>query len=277
METARVLTVDVEDWFHCLEPEPGKWSEFERRVEVGTIHLLDILRRKGSSATFFVLGDVARNQPDIVSMIAAEGHEIGTHGMYHRFVYEQTPEQFRRDLLESMDLIESITGKRVTAFRAPFFSITRDSLWALDIIAEAGIRVDSSVFPVRNPRYGIPDAKRVPHQIIPGLWEWPISTIPSAIGNIPVGGGVYVRLMPRLLLMLTMNKLLRGAEPMVLYFHPWELDPGQPRMDSIGPFLKFRHYYGLKSTAKKLSSLLDLARFESFETAMQAIALRQTT
>ena len=188
-----VLTIDLEDWFHCLEPDQSRWPCFERRAHIGTGKLLELLTRTGSHATFFVLGDVALAQPEVIERIVDCGHEIGSHGMYHNFVSKQSAEEFESDLVKSLDLLRRIAGAECTAYRAPYFSITRKMAWAFDILKRNGITTDSSIFPVRNPRYGDPGAPRRPYEALPGFWEWPIPALPSPVGNVPIGGGVGPR------------------------------------------------------------------------------------
>ena len=258
-----VMTIDLEDWFHCLEPDWRRWDKFERRAEVGANQLLSLLSEHDSKATFFVLGDVAQQQPEVVRAIHAAGHEIGTHGMHHEFVSAQTATEFRDDLRKSIDLLEDITSDKVRSYRAPYFSISQSSSWALDIIQREDLEFDSSIFPVRNPRYGVPNARRTPHQIIPGLYEWPISTIPSAIGNLPFAGGIYFRFLPWRFVYANLQRLQRNGEPVLLYLHPWEVDPGQPRYKTDSTFLNLRHYWRLGATLHKMEELLQRMRFST--------------
>ena len=266
-----ILTIDLEDWFHCLEPNPRHWHQFERRIEVEADCLLELLDRHLAKATFFVLGDVAERSPHLIQRIAGCGHEIGTHGMLHEFVYRQTPDEFREDLQKSLRLLEAIVGTAVRAYRAPYFSITRESLWALQILFEEGIRYDSSIFPIRNPRYGIPGARRTPHLIERDLWECPVSVLPTPCGNIPFAGGVYQRFLPWRLIELAVGILERRREPVIVYLHPWELDPGQPRHKTGSRFLRFRHYYGLRRTCEKLTRLLQSARYVTLAEGIGAL------
>jgi polysaccharide deacetylase family protein (PEP-CTERM system associated) len=251
-----VLTIDLEDWFNSLEPEPSLWGGFPRRAEAATDLLLAVMAEENARATFFVLGDVARHSPRLLERILAGGHEMATHGMEHRFVYRQTPGEFAADLAESIRLISSISGVRVNAYRAPYFSITAKSLWALDVLRDHGITFDSSIFPVHHHHYGIPGAPRLPFQVRPGLWEWPISTFPTPVGNLPFSGGAYFRLLPESLVRGAYRALRRRGEPVLFYLHPWEVDPGQPRFSARSAFLNFRHYHGLGSTLHRLRRLL---------------------
>jgi polysaccharide deacetylase family protein (PEP-CTERM system associated) len=261
--TRHVLTIDLEDWFHGLVPDPAQWSGLPRRAELATGRLLDLLDESGARATFFVLADVAAHAPALIRRIAARGHEIGSHGRDHHFVTRQTPDQFGADLAASIACLEDLTGRAVRAYRAPFFSITRASLWALDILAEHGIRHDSSIFPVVNHRYGIPDARRTPHEIRPGLTEWPISVIATRLGNLPFAGGVYFRWLPMCLVEHGFADHEARGQPVVFYLHPWEIDPGQPRRWAGSPFLFVRHYGRLGATEARLRALLAGRRFGS--------------
>ena len=252
-----VLTIDMEDWFHSLDYNPSNLSNYQRRIEDGTYKILEMLEQKKSTATFFILGDVAVNHPDLIKQIFQEGHEIGSHGFDHKFIYKQSKEEFRNDLRKSINLLSDIIGNRIVTYRAPFFSITKKSLWALDILAEEGIKIDSSIFPVNNHRYGIPDNSRLPYQLENGLWEWPITTFETFLGNLPFAGGVYFRFLPTRLTKFFLASLSKKNEPILMYFHPWEFDYEQPKVENISTFLKFRHYYGLKNNFSKLTELLN--------------------
>lgn len=252
-----VLTIDMEDWFHSLDYNPLNWSNYQRRIEYGTKKILDLLAEKKSKATFFVLGDVAINHPQLIKLIDKEGHEIGSHGFNHKFIYQQTKEKFREDLRRSINYLSDLIGKRIVTFRAPYFSITKKSFWAFDVLREEGIKIDSSIFPVINHRYGIPNNPRLPYQLSNGLWEWPITTYKTFLGNIPFAGGVYFRFLPLAISKLFTSTLLKRKEPVLTYFHPWEFDPEQPKLKNLPAFLKFRHYYGLKNSFTKFSKLLN--------------------
>jgi polysaccharide deacetylase family protein (PEP-CTERM system associated) len=264
-----ILTVDLEDWYHCLEPEPQHWREFEPRIDAVTDHLLLLLQECNAEATFFVLGDVAENHPALIRRILSGGHEIGSHGWHHRFIYAQERAEFREDVFRSIHLLQDLTGLPVRSYRAPYFSVTKASLWALDILRDLGIANDSSIFPIMNPRYGIPDAPRTPHEIRPGLMEWPISTLPMPLVNIPFCGGFYLRLLPWSLVRLGIRILERREEPLLVYIHPWELDRDQPHYQTGSRFLNFRHYYGLNETAAKLRSMLQQTRYSSLASMSQ--------
>jgi polysaccharide deacetylase family protein (PEP-CTERM system associated) len=271
----RVLTIDLEDWFHSLEPDPRLWYKFERRAEWGTNLLLESLEKYESRATFFVLGDVARKQPHLIALIKSMGHEIGTHGMFHRFVYMQKPQKFREDLRTSIDILESITGTKLCSYRAPYFSITENSLWALNIVREEGLTYDSSIFPVRNSRYGMKGARCKPHEIIPGLFEWPITTLSTPFGNLPFAGGVYFRFLPWRIVYTVFQRLQKANEPILMYLHPWEMDAKQPHYRSPSKFLNFRHYWRLGATQGKLEQLLKRLPFATLAEGMDDLRAKE--
>lgn len=254
------LTIDLEDWFHCLEPDPEKWPRYPRRIDIGTRVLLDLLDEHRASATFFVLGDVAAHAPALIREIARRGHEIGSHGERHQPITRQSPAELRADVRDSLARLTDLSGGPVCAYRAPYFSITRRTLWALDVLGELGIAHDSSIFPVWNHRYGIPDAPTHRHEIRPGLLEWPISVLATAVANVPFAGGVYFRWLPRAVIARGFASHERAARPVVFYLHPWELDPDHPRRWT-SPMLYARHYGRLGGTVARLRALLARHRF----------------
>jgi polysaccharide deacetylase family protein (PEP-CTERM system associated) len=265
------LTVDVEDYFHVAALAPNidreSWSARESRVEANTQRLLDIFEQFQVRATFFVLGWVAERYPQLVKDVAARGHEIACHGFSHRLVYEQSPEEFYEETLRSKNLLEDITGSPVLGYRAASYSIVRGSLWALDILVELGFKYDSSIFPVRHDRYGIPNAERIPHRLsTPGkktIVEWPLSTARTFGFNIPVSGGGYFRLLPYWLTRWGLNSInRREARPFIFYLHPWEIDPGQPRVRATR-LSRFRHYANLDRCEERLQLLLREFRFST--------------
>jgi len=256
-----ILTIDVEDWYHSLDVNPANWTSYEQRVDYGTNLILDFLSEHKSTATFFILGDIAKRNPLLIKKIFNHGHEIASHGYAHKFIYNQTATEFRDDLKKSIDLLSDLTGKEIISFRAPYFSITKESLWAIDILCEEGIKYDSSIFPIINHRYGMKDNPRLPHKLKCGIWEFPPTTIKTFLGNFPNSGGVYFRFFPMLLNKYLISLSINRQEPVVFYFHPWEFDPDQPRLNRNLSFLRFRHYYGLKNNFNKFLSVL-----ENFET-----------
>jgi len=266
-EVLHALTVDVEDYFQVsgFEKHIGRsqWDHFESRVVANTRRILRLLERHDVRGTFFVLGWVADRHPWLVQEIHRAGHEIGSHSFWHRLIYEQTPEEFRDDLRRSRDVLENAIGEPVTAFRAPSFSITTRSLWALEILAEEGFRVDSSVFPVYHDRYGIPQAEPRLHRLeVSGgsLWEFPPSVARIAGVNVPIGGG-YFRLYPLWWTRFCLQRIHRSRQSAILYVHPWEFDPRQPRLTMGSPLTRFRHYVNLATTERKLDILLRELRF----------------
>jgi polysaccharide deacetylase family protein (PEP-CTERM system associated) len=243
-----------------LECPPGLKAEYGRRMEVTTRRLLDHLAGAGVSATFYVVGEIARTHPGLVRAIHDAGHEVGAHGWDHRRVHRFTPSTFREDAWKSKDALEQVTGHAVFGFRAPTFSLDRQTGWAVDVLAECGFVYDSSIFPVRHDRYGIPDAPRGPflavgreHEIL----ELPPLTYRVAGVNLPVAGGGYFRLFPPGLVRAGMRQAARIGSPAVgmLYFHPWEFDDDQPRLPL--PLLsRWRTYVGVSRTTERLARLL---------------------
>jgi polysaccharide deacetylase family protein (PEP-CTERM system associated) len=269
------FTVDVEDYYQVTSFEKdiprSHWDRMKSRVVGSTHRLLHLMERHRVRGTFFILGWVADRHPQLVRDIADRGHEIGSHSYWHRLVYELTPEEFREDLCRSRDVLEEITGQRVTAYRAPTFSITEKSLWALDILAEEGFEIDSSIFPVYHDRYGVAGAPREIHTIETEsgpLTEFPPTVIRCGRLNIPVGGGGYFRLYP---FALTRAGLKRcNDRPFMFYTHPWEVDSEQPRLKVASRSSRFRHYVNLSTTEGKLERL-----FESFPFAPMREILSQ--
>ncbi len=261
------LSFDVEEYFHALNlrsvaPE-ATWDRQERRVAATTRGLLEQLARHGVGATFFVLGWVARRDPDLVREIAAAGHEIASHGMSHQMAHELGPERFRAEARESKALLEDATGSEVRGFRASTFSIMESTRWAFEILVEEGYAYDSSVFPVRHDRYGYPDFARVPVPIdTPSgrLVEVPMLTLRRFGVNFPAAGGGYLRLLPLALIRRALIEMNRAGSPGIVYLHPWEFDAGQPRL-LRGGLGALRHYFGLARTTAKLERLLIEFRF----------------
>lgn len=256
------FTVDVEDWFQGIPISAESRASAERRLEHGTDKLLDMLAERGHRGTFFLLGPVARDYPHVVKRMADAGHEIGCHGWSHDLVYEMTPERFREETRRAMDVISGITGSPVTAYRAAYFSITRKSWWALDVLASLGFRYDSSIFPVANWRYGIPDFPATPQPIdTPSgrIMEFPLSIRKFGRRNLAVSGGAYFRIYPWAFTRSNFHALEKQKRPLVFYIHPWELDPEHPRV----PFHwkpRLTHYFNLRSTEPRLRRML--AEFE---------------
>ncbi len=277
------LTIDVEDYFHVSGFEScvsrSQWDDFPLRVADNTHRLLDLLAAADVRATFFVLGWVAERRPDLVKDIAAAGHEIGSHGYWHRLIYNQTPEEFRTDVRQARDVLQEILGAAVTAYRAPSFSIIRDSLWALDVLLEEGFLLDSSIYPTRHDRYGIPGTPLGPHRIerrAGALWEFP-PPVHRCIGRpFAVGGGGWFRLYPYILTRRWLRAINHAGRPFAAYFHPWEIDPDQPRL-SPGRMAAFRHYVNLYRTEARLVRLLQDFRFATLSETLAACHGARTT
>jgi polysaccharide deacetylase family protein (PEP-CTERM system associated) len=256
------MTVDVEDYFHVsvfdgLVPRHA-WDGLESRVCANTERLLRIFDDADVTATFFVLGWVARRFPSLVRAIAAEGHEIASHGYGHRLVYDLTPAAFREDIRRSRAVLESAADTHVLGYRAPSYSVTPRSLWALDILMEEGFRYDASIFPIHHDRYGIPISPRHPYVIsrASDLVEAPGSTVRWGPFNLPIGGGGYFRILPYAWTRWGIQRLnTMEQKPAIFYLHPWEIDPEQPRLktSTLG---QFRHYCNLGKTEARLRALL---------------------
>ena len=250
-----------------MEAPREQWRRFPERIARNVDETLRLLARHDAKATFFVLGCVAERHPMFVKEIALAGHEVALHGMWHHPVYDELPQHFAEDLRRAKAIVESAAGVAVRGFRAPYFSITRRSLWALPILRDCGFEYDSSIFPIRHFRYGIPGWQTAPHRINLTLFggtgeiiEIPISTVRIAGLRIPFSGGAYLRMLPQRLVARWIRKLNARNLPAVVYFHPWELDPLQPRIK--GPaFFRFRHYTGLRKMREKLEHLLSAFRF----------------
>jgi len=265
MSLRHALTIDVESWYHAenMRPvaPPGTWDTLETRLARNVDVLLDLFDRRDVKATFFVLGDAAKREPQVVRAIAGRGHEIACHGWSHELVYRQTPEVFREETRRAKRLLEDLAGAPVTGYRASTFSIVDRSLWALDILAEEGFHYDSSIAPVRHDRYGIPDSPRAPHhRALKGgaaIAEFPVSCGSLLGWRLPVGGGFF-RLLP---LGWTRRALASRAEPGMIYLHPWEFDPEQPRAAGLPALNRFRHYVGIGRSLGKLDALLGALPF----------------
>jgi polysaccharide deacetylase family protein (PEP-CTERM system associated) len=267
------MTVDVEDYFHVTAFEKciqrSQWDGIPLRVEGNTLRALDLFDRFGVRATFFVLGWVAERLPSLAREIARRGHEIACHGYGHALVYGQSPQEFREDVHRAKSLLEDQTGGPVRGYRAPSYSITARSIWALDILVSEGFLYDSSIFPIHHDIYGMPGAQRFPHRMkcqAGELCEFPISTTSlEVLGRrlcIPIAGGGYLRLLPIWAVESAIRRInLREKQPAVVYFHPWELDPGQPRIRQAPLKSRFRHYVNLHKTEGKLQRLLGAFRF----------------
>lgn len=273
------LTVDVEDYFQvsgfadriCRRD----WDNYECRVEDNTNRLLSIFDESGVLATFFILGWVAERYPSLVRRIAAHGHEIASHGYWHQLVYDLTPEEFEKDIRDSKDSIHNACGIEVTAYRAPSFSIVPRSRWALDVLAEQGFTIDSSIFPIAgHDRYGDPDSPKTIHSIETSHGK--ITEFPPTAGRlgrfpVPIGGG-YFRLFPLSLTQWAINQVNQTNGPAMFYTHPWEFDPDQPRIAGASRKTRFRHYVGLRHTESKIRKMLKRVRFGNIAEVLSNLA-----
>lgn len=260
-----LLTVDVEEYFHVEAAArsgvcPEQWDACPSRLDGQIDLLLALLDEARTKATFFILGWVAERQPDVVRRIAGSGHDIATHGQSHAMLDRLSPEAFREELRRSRSLLENLAGSPVLGFRAPTFSIRHSTAWALDVLAEEGFAYDSSIFPVRHDRYGVPEAPRWPHRAVgPAggeLLEIPPLTVRAFGANWPIGGGGYLRLLPARALLAACRAAHRARQPAMLYLHPWEVDPDQPDLVT-GRLRRWRHRVNLGKTARKLAFLLE--------------------
>jgi polysaccharide deacetylase family protein (PEP-CTERM system associated) len=267
-----ILSVDVEDYFQVeaftdlIRRED--WEAKPRRVVANTERVLDLLAAHNQHGTFFIIGWIAERHPELVRKIHAAGHEVACHSLLHRLIYNLTPEEFRDDTRRAKSILEDAIGAPVIGYRAPSYSITQKSLWALQILAEEGFKYDSSIFPIRHDIAGIPDYPRTPnlHEFSGGksILEFPATTLRFGNMNLPVGGGGYLRIFPLRYSLWGLSKLGReaGVFPAV-YFHPWEIDPGQPRI--AGRLRsRLRHYTNLKKMEGKLGRVLDRFKFTRY-------------
>jgi polysaccharide deacetylase family protein (PEP-CTERM system associated) len=255
------LSIDVEDYFQVSALAPhfprAQWDSTPCRVERNVERVLALLEDAGAHATFFTLGWVAQRYPALLRRIAGCGHEIGSHGYAHERVSTLAPAAFLADLQRAKAVLEEVTGREVQGYRAPSFSISRANEWAFDCIAQAGHRYSSSVYPIRHDHYGMPDAPRFAHRVRSGLLEVPVTTSRVLATNLPAGGGGYFRLLPYPVshwLLRRVNHIDR--QPAVFYFHPWEIDPQQPRVPGVSLRTRFRHYVNLQRTETRLQRLL---------------------
>ncbi|MDJ0806110.1 MAG: DUF3473 domain-containing protein [Gammaproteobacteria bacterium] len=263
MTIQNAMTVDVEDFFHVSAFEKSiqreDWGNFPLRVEKNTRLLLDLFDEHEIKATFFVLGWVAERSRQLIKEIAARGHEVASHGYSHQLIYNQTPETFREETRRSKELLEEIVQRPVRGYRAASYSITNQSRWALDILVESGFEYDSSIFPVRHDRYGMPDTPRYPYHLETSnggrIVEFPLSTAKLFNYRLPIAGGGYFRLYPYWLSRAGLSQINRQGRSFIFYLHPWEVDPAQPRIQA-GWLSRFRHYNNLDKCEPRLRQLL---------------------
>jgi polysaccharide deacetylase family protein (PEP-CTERM system associated) len=273
-----VLTFDVEEYFHVTafadKVSPADWSTLDSRLEPSIELTLNLLQERGSKATFFTLGWVAERYPSLVRRIADAGHEIACHSNRHQQVFRLTPQEFREDSLRAKDLLEHAGGVRVQGYRAPSFSIIHESVWALEVLAEAGFSYDSSIFPVRHPNYGMVAAPRTPFVVnTPSgpLVEFPMPALSIGGRRAPFGGGAYLRLLPYWYTRWAIQQFGRETgHGACVYAHPWEFDPHQPRMKGRLTS-RLRHYIGLRGVERKLRRLLTDFEFTTFASMVSAL------
>ena len=255
------LTIDVEDYFQVSAFAPhirrDEWEARECRVEANVDRILALLAERDTRATFFTLGWVAERYPQLVRRIAAGGHELASHGYGHQRASDLNREELWQDVSRAKQLLEDLSGRAVPGYRAPSFSIGTGNLWAFDVLARAGHRYSSSIYPIRHDHYGMPDAPRFAYRLDNGMLEVPVTTLRVLSRNLPSSGGGYFRLLPYALSRWMIGRVNRqDREAAVFYFHPWELDTGQPRIPGIGAKTRFRHYVNIPRMERRLAALL---------------------
>jgi polysaccharide deacetylase family protein (PEP-CTERM system associated) len=255
------LTIDVEDYFQVSAFAPyiprDQWDSRECRVEQNVGRILDMLAATQTRATFFTLGWIAERYPQLVRRIVSEGHELASHGYGHQRASDLSRSAFSEDIVHAKKLLEDIGGAEVQGYRAPSFSIGTGNLWAFDELARAGYRYSSSIYPIRHDHYGMPDSPRFAYRLASGMLEVPVTTVRLLKRNLPSSGGGYFRLLPYALSRWMLRKVNReDREPAIFYFHPWEIDPGQPRIAGIDAKTRFRHYVNIPRMEGRLQQLL---------------------
>lgn len=279
------MTVDVEDYFHVAAfnkvIDPTSWDTWPCRVEANTHKLLQLFDDKNIKITFFILGWVAERYPELVKTIRAQGHEIASHGYSHQLIYKQDQQVFREETAKSKQILEDLGQAPVTGYRAASYSITRNSLWALDILAELGFTWDSSIFPTRHDNYGIPGSPEEPYSIITtngsALTEFPLTTAKVFGQSIPAAGGGYFRQYPYALSRWLFERAsLNQTKPQIFYLHPWEIDPDQPRVPNASWFSNFRHYTNLKRCLPRLERMIDDFNFGTISQSLGSVSVSKT-
>ncbi len=256
------MTVDVEDYFQVSAFEPyierEQWDSQECRVEANVDRILGLFERHGVSATFFTLGWIAQRYPAMVQRIVAAGHELASHGWSHVRVTEQEPEQFRQDVIRTKALLEDVSGREIIGYRAASYSIGADNLWALDVLRETDHKYSSSIYPIRHDLYGMPDAPRFAFRPADDEFiEFPVTTVRLSGKNLPCGGGGWFRLVPYAGMRWALQRVNQvDGESAIFYFHPWEIDPGQPRQRNLDAKTRLRHYLNLNRMEQRLDRLL---------------------
>jgi polysaccharide deacetylase family protein (PEP-CTERM system associated) len=266
------MTVDVEDYFQVSAFEShiakNQWDTLPHRVDRNTHRVLDIFEKQGVKATFFTLGWVAERYPELVKRIVANGHELACHGYEHIRVTQQTPEQFRADITKTKKILEELGSCEVKGYRAASYSICKENLWALDILQEEGFKYSSSIYPVKHDLYGIPDAPRFMYEPIKNsnFKEIPITTLRFGEKNIPCGGGGFFRFYPYVFSKWAFNRVNnKENQAGLFYFHPWEIDPEQPKQEGLSLKTQFRHYLNLRRMENRLEQLLSDFEWDTME------------
>ncbi len=269
------MTVDVEDYFQVSAFEeqvgPGRWKDYPLRVRANTDRLLQLFSDSETKATFFMLGWVAEKEPGLVNDIVAGGHELASHGWSHRRVTTQRPDEFRADVRRTRAVLEDLGGVQVSGYRAASYSVSLDTLWALEVLADEGYRYSSSICPIRHDHYGIPGFPRFAFRLAAnGILEVPVTTLAIGGRNVPCGGGGWFRLAPYAFTRWALRRINRvERQPAVFYLHPWEIDTGQPRVDGISGRARFRHYLNLGRTEPRLRQLLTDFRWDRMDRVFQ--------
>ncbi len=260
------FTIDVEDWYHTMDFNfpMDTLHTYEDRIECGLNSIMDVLSKHNVKATFFVLACVAKQNPSLIRRIISQGHEIGSHGMYHTMVTQQNRQEFREDVVMSKEILQDFTGQPINLYRSSSWSIVPKTIWALEILEDEGFICDSSIQPFKTPLSGFKNAPRVPfYPIIDGrqlnILEFPPSVLPILKGCLPFCGGLYLRTFPISYIKYALKKVNNSTQGMI-YTHPWELDCGQPRL-KMPLHIKFTHYYNLHVTLNKLDTLLEAFKF----------------
>ncbi|MDT8272585.1 MAG: DUF3473 domain-containing protein [Desulfomonilia bacterium] len=272
------LTIDLEEYFqiHVLSDliRPDAWLHYPSQVKGNTSLLLDLLERFGVKATFFCLGWIGQEHGELIRTIHRNGHEIACHGYAHQVIYRQGPHQFRADVEKAKKVLEDACGSPVVGYRAPTYSIRKDTLWALDILEDIGFRYDSSIFPIVHDNYGIPDAPRFPHRL-PGknLIEFPLSTLRIGPFNLPISGGGYFRLLPYAVTRKAIQTYTRSNRPFIFYIHPWEINPDTPRVQDMKALSRFRTYTGIRGALSKFTRLIDEFDFAPAQEVLSGLDL----
>lgn len=272
MTITNAMTVDVEDYFQVSAFEPyiakNQWDSLPHRVESNTDKILELFQTRGIKATFFTLGWVAERYPELIKRILTEGHELACHGYEHIRVTEQTPAEFRNDVARTKKLLEDLSGKEVKGYRAASYSIGKNNLWALDVLQEEGFKYSSSIYPVKHDLYGMPDAPRFIYEPIANqtFKEIPITTIRFGNKNLPCGGGGFFRFYPYALSKWAFNRVNNQEQQSgIFYFHPWEIDPDQPRQSGLNLKTRIRHYLNLQRMENRINQLLSDFKWDTME------------